>query len=444
MRVTILAYGSRGDVQPYLALALGLARAGHNVRLAAPAMFAELYNTYAADQALLEFFPLPGDPARLMRAASTASPAAALLPYAVRLGLTVAGYLAPIAADLIRAARLACQDADLVVHTLLTAVIGHQLARERGVRDLAALLFPVIAATQSFPNPLFSPWPQWTRWLGHRVRGLAPRYNYLTHREFDRAYWYGHRLAVSLLNRRNPHLLALDEWPFPWPDAILPQAEPERPAPVIYGISQHALPCPPDWSDCSRLTGYWFLGPPPNWQPPSALVDFLAAGPPPVSIGFGSVVPRRSARLAHIATEALERSGQRGVLLSGWGEIKPSLPARHVFAATQVPYEWLFPRMAATVQHGGVNTVAAALRAGVPSIITPFTFDQPFWARQVQALGAGPTPIPPRQLSAPRLAQAILETLADKKIAHRAQALGEKIRAEDGISNAIKIIEKLG
>jgi sterol 3beta-glucosyltransferase len=97
--------------------------------------------------------------------------------------------------------------------------------------------------------------------------------------------------------------------------------------------------------------------------------------------------------------------------------------------------------MAALVHHGGAGTVGAGLRAGVPNVVVPFTSDQPFWGRRVFALGVGPEPIPARRLTADALASAIAQAVGDEAMRARAQALGERIRDEDGVARAIAVLQ---
>src|SRR5215469_12664430 len=158
--------------------------------------------------------------------------------------------------------------------------------------------------------------------------------------------------------------------------------------PVYYTYSPAVLPRPADWPDRVQVTGYWFLDPPTGWQPPADLLHFLQAGPPPVSIGFGSMASRDAQASLHLVLKALELSGQRGVLLSGWAGLgKGRTLPENVFRAESLPHSWLFPRMAAVVHHGGAGTTGAGLGSGVPSVLTPLAADQPSWARQVYALG---------------------------------------------------------
>jgi sterol 3beta-glucosyltransferase len=188
-----------------------------------------------------------------------------------------------------------------------------------------------------------------------------------------------------------------------------------------------------------QVTGYWFLDPPAGWRPPADLLHFLQAGPPPVSIGFGSMASRDVPATLNLVLQALELSGQRGVLLSGWGGLgKGRALPEFVFRAESLPHSWLFPRMAAVVHHGGAGTTGAALRSGVPSVLTPFAADQPSWARLVYALGAGPAPLPFQRLTAEQLAEAIREAVTNTAMQQCAAEIGKQIQAEDGVGQTME------
>jgi sterol 3beta-glucosyltransferase len=158
-------------------------------------------------------------------------------------------------------------------------------------------------------------------------------------------------------------------------------------------------------------------------------------------VGFGSVRTQERELLWRTVLEALDLSGQRAVLLTGWsGHDSGSLPSG-VLALEAVPHDWLLPRMAAVVHHGGAGTTAAALRAGVPEVVVPFTNDQPFWGAVVHRLGAGPAPIPWRRLTARALAAAINTAVADEHVRGRAAELAARIGTEDGVGEAVTLIE---
>ena len=142
------------------------------------------------------------------------------------------------------------------------------------------------------------------------------------------------------------------------------------------------------------MTGFWSLPAPAHWTPPDALVRFLEAGPPPVYIGFGSVIARDAARLTELVLAALAKTRQRAIFVRGWGGLLSDHLPEHVFLLESVPFDWLFPRVAGAVIHGGIGTTAAALQAGIPVAVVPFVVDQTFWGEQVYRLGIGPKPIP--------------------------------------------------
>lgn len=147
-------------------------------------------------------------------------------------------------------------------------------------------------------------------------------------------------------------------------------------------------------------------------------------------------------RVTRIVIDALQRAGLRGVLATGWGGLASGDLPDAIFSLDQVPHDWLFPRVAAVVHHGGAGTTAAGLRAGRPTIICPFFGDQPFWGRRLYELGVGSEPIPQKKLTAAKLADALHSVTADPAIQNSAEGLSEEIRREDGIANALAFIEQ--
>jgi len=414
MRITILAYGSRGDVQPYVALGKGLRQAGHTVRLAAPAMF----EAFVAEHGL-EFAPLPGDPAQLVQQAiERAGPGPTLLA----LGRVILEYAIPLAREVMRGCIKACQGTDAIIHSLLLTTAGYEIARILDVPDFSALIFAAFAPTDSFPNQGMPELP------------LGSVYHRLTHKLFNAMYWHGGQLGYHWVRRKEPELPRLTAWPF--------DPKNERVTPILYGFSSQVIPRPPDWGEDVHITGYWFLDSAPGWQPPPDLVEFLEAGPPPVFIGFGSNISQDMDELAEVALAALAQTGQRGLLLSGWGDFASDGQPEGMFQIESAPFDWLFPRMRALVHHGGVGTTADAFRAGIPSIIIPFTADQPYWGRKVHRLGVGPDPIVYKKLTVERLVEAIQATISNQTMRRHAAELGTRIRSEDGVARAVEIIER--
>ena len=248
--------------------------------------------------------------------------------------------------------------------------------------------------------------------------------------------WQGGRKADNLARQQ---VLNLPKAPFFGPYG----SKQTRGLPILYGFSPSVIASPADWPCEAQVTGYWFLEAESDWTPPPALVDFLAAGPPPVYVGFGSMTNRKPEETAALVITALQKTGQRAVLMSGWGGLQATDLPDTFFIVDAAPHAWLFPRTAAVVHHGGAGTTAAGLRAGVPSIIIPYFADQPFWGNRVAQLGVGPQPLPRKILTVDRLAAALETAVTNPQMQQRAAELGRKIQAEDGIAQAVSIVQTL-
>jgi UDP:flavonoid glycosyltransferase YjiC (YdhE family) len=318
----------------------------------------------------------------------------------------------------------ACQDAETIVYSTM-GIGGYHAAEKLGVPCFLATPLPGLAPTSAFANPsgIFPALP------------LGGRYNRLTY------YLNGQLLQAftgKYINRWRQERLHLPAIPFgKYPYHQLHG----KPLPVLGSYSPLVFPGAADWGRHIHITGYWTLQPGAGWKPPAALIDFLEAGPAPVYVGFGSMVNRTPRETTRLVCDALARAGQRGVLATGWGGLDGTDLPDSMFAQESVPHAWLFPRMAAVVHHGGSGTTGAGLRAGVPSVLVPHMGDQPFWAGRVAELGVGPWAVPRRELTADRLADAIECAITDQGLQTRAAALGERLRAEDGVGRTIRIIE---
>jgi sterol 3beta-glucosyltransferase len=251
----------------------------------------------------------------------------------------------------------------------------------------------------------------------------------------------GYRAYDKVVNDFRQVTLGLDKLPKNASPLHMTNGEP---IPVLHAYSEHVWPRPLDWPETAHITGYWFLDNLEQWQPPVELADFLENGEPPVYVGFGSMAGRDPQRMAEIVIAALQKAGARGIIATGWGGLDASNLPENIFKIESVPHEWLFPRVTAAVHHGGAGTTAAGLRAGRPTIVCPFLVDQPYWGARVHALGVGSQPIPQKKLNAENLSEAITEVLNSASIREKAQALGEQLRAEDGVGQAVRLLEQIG
>jgi sterol 3beta-glucosyltransferase len=259
-------------------------------------------------------------------------------------------------------------------------------------------------------------------------------FNYAQHWVGAQVYWQFFRSVVNDARRD----LGLQPWPVPGPFARMRREG----RPVLLAHSRHVLPSPPDWDAAVKVTGYWFLDRPDAWTPPAELVRFLEVGPPPVYIGFGSMMLGDARAAAAIVEEAVRRVGCRAVVGAGWGGLRPRASA-DILPIDCAWHDWLFPRVAAVVHHGGAGTSAAALRAGKPSVVTPFIADQFFWSWRLEKCGVAPPAIRQDRLNVDDLARVLQRVLFDSAMRGRAERLGRLIREEDGVSAAADIIESV-
>ena len=427
MRVVIAAVGSTGDVRPMVALGAGLRAAGHEVRVATHTHFRPLVEAKG-----LEFRPVAGDPIGEL---STSAGREWLASGANPVGF--ARFLGDMARELAgaitRDSLAAAEGCDVILGTLLGTVLVWQVGEKLGIPVIPAYLQPR-TPTSYYPD-LFFP-DLFPARDGYAARpGAALRlYHHLSYRLVGWLAWRylrqpingGRRLiGMSDLGRANQFGGAFH-------------------APgVLYGYSPLVAPTPPDWGPGSAVTGYWVLDDSTGWTPPPALLEFLQAGEPPVYIGFGSMIHSAPEHTARTVLGALARAGRRGIVSTGWGGMRPEELPRHVFAVGSVPHEWLFSRVAAVVHHGGAGTTAAGLRAGRPSILTPFFGDQGFWGRRVHALGVGPRPVPFQRITEEWLAGAIQEAVGTGEMQRRAAELGVRLREERGVEHAVLAFERL-
>lgn len=417
MRIAIIAPGSRGDIQPYIALGEGLHRAGHDVRVVTNKDFEGLVRSHG-----LSIRPVDID----IQAAMQSREASA----AIEGGGLIASFrkLAELAKDgarkLMETGLGAAEGADAVVAGFGGMLAGASIAEKLGIPLVQAYNVP-FTPTAEFPGVLF-PWMSvWPRAVFHRLSHWLTR----------QVIW---QMARSAGNAARTEIFGLPPAPF----GTFSGSEVFRRGPLLYGLSPSVIGRPADWDANIHVTGYWFTGEPEGWTPPRDLVEFLDRGPAPVYVGFGSMSSEKPEATMRLVLDAVARSGRRAVVHSGWAGLRAESVPDDVLVVGSVPHSWLFRRAAAIVHHGGAGTTAAAFRAGVPSVVVPFHGDQPFWGRLTTRLGVGTRPIPRRRLTSERLAAAIEEALTSDEMREKAAGLGEQVRREDGVATAVRLIER--
>jgi len=405
VRFTIVTLGSRGDIQPFIALAKELVFKGHDVKIATFHNFKSFI-----EENDLKFTPVTGDAKILMDSVFTKKKFIASVEY-----------LKPIIGDILEDIYNACIGSDAIIYNQV-ALPAHYVGEKLGIPLIQAFTFPM-HQTGHMPVWLL---PQIS--MGRRVNSLTYKFSDYAYNLFSRQYYNNFRRKHGMKDIKRL-------------TGIYESVSYDKPL-TLYGYSPAIFPKPNDWGENIFITGSWFLDNPTEWTPPKQLTDFLEDGEPPIYIGFGSMMGRNFQRISRTVVKSLIRSRQRGIILSGWGGLDDLELSKDIMVVDSVPHEWLFKRVKAVVHHGGIGTTSEGLRAGKPTIIVPFKFDQPFWGKQVHKIGAGPAPIHNKLLTSRSLSEAMLEAVTNKEMVRKADEIGQQIRGENGAGEAVRLIEK--
>lgn len=402
LRITCLTIGSRGDVQPYIALCKGLIAEGHKPKIATHAEFESWVKSHG-----IEFAPVDGDPAELMR-------------ICVENGMFTYSFLKEASYkfrgwidDLLSSAWASCQGSDILIESP-SAMAGIHIAEALRIPYFRAFTMPW-TRTRAYPHAFAVP--------EHKMGGA---YNYITYVMFDNVFW---KAIAGQVNRWRKKELGLRS-------TNLDKMQPNK-VPFLYNFSPSVVVPPLDYSDWIRVTGYWFLDEATEWTPPEDLKSFIdkarADEKKIVYIGFGSIVVSDPAALTKTVVDSVLKADVRCILSKGWSDrlgdpasTKPEVPLPpEILRIKAIPHDWLFKQIDAAVHHGGAGTTGASLRAGVPTIIKPFFGDQFFFGSRVEDLGVG---ICMKKLNVSVFSRALWEATHSQRMIVKANVLGDQIR----------------
>lgn len=416
LQIVMLIVGTRGDVQPFVAIGKRLQDYGHRVRLATHSNFKEFVLT-----AGLEFYPLGGDPKVL---AGYMVKNKGFLPS----GPSEIPVQRNQMKEIIYSLLPACRDPDIDS--------GIPFKAEAIIANPPAYGHTHVAEALKIPLHIFftMPWTP-TSEFPHPLSRVKPAAGYrLSYQIVDSLIWLGIRDMINDVRKKKLKLR---------PVTYLSGSQgSESDVPHGYIWSPHLVPKPKDWGPKVDVVGFCFLDLASNYEPPESLVKWLEAGPKPIYIGFGSLPIQEPEKMTQIIVDALEQTGQRGIINKGWGGLgNLAEPKDSIYLLDNCPHDWLFLQCKAVVHHGGAGTTAAGLKAACPTTIVPFFGDQPFWGERVHARGVGPQPIPVDEFSLPRLIHAI-NFMLDPKVKELAVELAKAMENEDGVTGAVKAFFK--
>ncbi|CAK9780636.1 hypothetical protein CC85DRAFT_329264 [Cutaneotrichosporon oleaginosum] len=419
-RFTMLTIGSRGDVQPYIALALRLMEDGHKCVIVTHDEFKTWIESYG-----IEHRQAGGDPTALMKLSTDH---AMFSPGFFKEAL---GGFRRWLDELLVDSWNACQDADVLIESpsaMAGVHIAEGLAKKSGkpVPYFRAFTMPW-TRTSAYPQAFMVPQIE-----------MGPSFNYSTYVLFDNIMW---RASSGQINRWRKKYLGLR--------STDQESLSINKVPFLYNFSPAVVPKPLDWDDAITITGYWNLeNSDMDWSPPPSLDAFMAQakadGKPLVYIGFGSIIVPDPAAVTKSIVKGVEKAGVRAIIAKGWSgrdkaadaEDDEPLPAS-CYSVDKVPHGWLFPKLDAAMHHGGAGTTGASLRAGIPTLIKPWFGDQHFWALRVAKLGVGAKV---SSLRSDDIADALTKATTSRVMVEKAARIGERIRAESGVDAAVQAI----
>ncbi|KAL6710453.1 Sterol 3-beta-glucosyltransferase [Coniothyrium glycines] len=414
LTIVCLTIGSRGDVQPYIALCKELLKEGHKPRIATHAEFEPWVRKHGID-----FAPVDGNPAELMR-------------ICVEHGMFTYNFMKEANSkfrgwldDVCSSSWRACQGADVLIESP-SAMAGIHIAEALEIPYFRAFTMPW-TRTRAYPHA-----------FSVLEKKMGGGYNSITYITFDTIFWTAISGQVNRWRRRE---LGLQNTSQNKMQASL--------RPFLYNFSPYVVPPPLDWPDWVRVTGYWFLDEADTYEPPTDLMAFIEQARKDnkklVYVGFGSIVIDDPAALTRTVVDSVLKADVRCVLSKGWSDrlekkdaSKPEIPLpSEIFQIQAAPHDWLFKQMDAAVHHGGSGTTGASLRAGIPTIIKPFFGDQFFFAQRVEDMGVG---VWLKKINTSVFSRALWEVTNSQRMIVKAKVLGQKIRKDNGTQVAIQTI----
>ena len=412
MKITILTSGTRGDVQPYIALGKALKNRGYDVLLACPDNFKSWVEGHD-----LKFYPIGVDMQTFVQSPEGKRLFSGNLFTFIKIWKKT---IIPVMRRTLDATWESAHDADVIIYHPKVACAA-DVAEATGAALVSTAPFPIFP-TKAFPFIIFK-------------GNFGPCLNLISYKLliFSRLFF------LRMINRWRKETLGIGKSPLFMPVNRFKGSSFIQ----LCMVSPALVPYPDAPEENIQTTGYWFLEEGVDWKPDDELAAFLKAGGKPVYIGFGSMPSRDPKQLTKEIIEGVRLSNVRAILATGWGGVKELDFPETILPIKGAPHDALFKYVKAVVHHGGAGTTAAGLRAGLPTLICHSAFDQPYWGRRIWSLGCGPKPQSLKRIKAAKFAKGLLDLTGNKSYCERAKTIAEKIKEENGIARSIELIDAM-
>ena len=416
MKIGIYTYGTRGDVQPYIALALGLQDRGHKVVLAAPSDFKDFVEGFGID-----FFPLHGNAEAIMN--SPEGQSVLKTENSIQLMKFFFQALSAIKVPLRKSYFASISTVDYIIANSATLPIVSTIAEKQGKKIALTYFMPPVVPTREFP-------------LGDFDFLNFGWYNQLTYKIAQSFYW---KFVKAETNEYRQEL-GLE----PLRKNLIQYLDHQKPL-DLYCISPALITQPKDWEPHHKITG--FLTVPAKYrerhaleQTPEELSNWLTQGEKPIYLGFGSNGVGNHEKFSAILSHLLTQTQERVLFCTGWSQFKNLPDHPNLFVTKYVNHEAILPLCKVGVFHGGAGTLATMLRHNLPMVIISFYTDQPTWGKIIAKKGLG-LHIPVKKLNAKALLEAIHKVQTDE-IKSKVLATGQLLRSEQGLERALTELEQ--
>lgn len=410
MRVSILTSGTRGDVQPYIALGKALQGKGHDVLIVCPENFCSWVEEHG-----LKSCSIGIDMQAFLQNPDGKKVLSGNLFSMIKIWKQI---IVPSIQKTLDISWEYARNADSIIyHPKAGAAID--VAEATGANLICTALFPIFPTT-AFPFFLLK-------------GNYGSFFNKLTYKivSLSRIFF------IKMINKWRRETLGLKK------SALFMPIDGDGANEVLRlcAVSPSVIKYPTTENGMIHTTGYWFLEEGENWQPDSEFLDFIKSGEKPVYIGFGSMPTRNPEKLTKEIIQGIKDAGLRAILATGWGGLKKISLPDDILLIEKAPHDALFNYVSAVVHHGGAGTTAAGLRAGLPTFICPSSFDQPYWGRLIYSLGIGPKPLSLKKLKAKEFSKSLIDLVENESYRSAAAKIGKRIANENGVSRAVELIE---